>query len=243
MNAVPHISLVVPAFDEARLLPRLLASVERARECHPGGRAAVEVIVADNASTDATASIARAAGCRVVRVEKRRIGAVRNGGAALAQGRVLAFADADLVLHPDTFRVIDESMRGGGCVGGATGWRFERSSPGLAATRLLVRCLVTVPLRVEGGVVFCSREAFDEIGGYDEERDIAEDVAFFRALRACGRRRGQRIRVGTPAPAIVSTRKWDRHGDWHMFRMPLWPLLKRRSLRRIVDDYWYPVQR
>ena len=113
MNDVPHISLVVPAFDEARPLPRLLASVERARERHPGGSEAVEVIVADNASTDATASIARAAGCRVARVEKRRIGAVRNGGAALAQGRVLAFADADLVLHPDTIRVIDESMRGG----------------------------------------------------------------------------------------------------------------------------------
>jgi hypothetical protein len=41
----------------------------------------------------------------------------------------------------------------------------------------------------------------------------------------------------------VSTRKWDEHGDWHLFTMPLWPVLKWKSLRRIVDDYWYPDKR
>ena len=236
----PDLSLIIPAFEEARLLPRLLASVERARAHYAG---ALEVIVADNGSTDATVAIAGAAGCRVARVAKRRIGAVRNGGAAVARGALLAFADADLVLHPGTFAAIDACMKSGAYVGGATGWRFERSSFGLAATRLLVKCLVTVPFRVEGGVVFCAREAFEAIGGYNEDRDIAEDVEFFRAMRAWGRKRGLRTRLGTPAPATISTRKFDQHGDWHMFRMPLWPVLQRRSTRQIVDAYWYPERR
>jgi hypothetical protein len=41
----------------------------------------------------------------------------------------------------------------------------------------------------------------------------------------------------------VSTRKWDEHGDWHMFLMPFWPLVRRRSLRQIVDEYWYAEKR
>jgi glycosyltransferase involved in cell wall biosynthesis len=78
----PSISLVIPAYNEAELLPRLLGTVERARSRYRSGSSAVEVIVADNASTDGTGELARSRGCRVVRVEKRCIGAARNGGAA-----------------------------------------------------------------------------------------------------------------------------------------------------------------
>ena len=66
----PHISLIIPAYNEAELLPRLLDSVDTARAAYGG---TVEVIVADNASTDETAEIALQRGCRVARVEKRSI--------------------------------------------------------------------------------------------------------------------------------------------------------------------------
>ena len=88
----PRLSLVIPAWNEAALLPRLLASVATARtRWIQSGRDAnaIEVIVADNGSTDATATIAREAGCIVVPVEKRVIAASRNGGAAAAHGEIL----------------------------------------------------------------------------------------------------------------------------------------------------------
>ena len=242
VEASPHISLITPAYNEENYLPKLLASVQTARAQYRGGRDAVEVIVSDNCSTDATATIAQEAGCRVARVEKRRIGAVRNGGAALARGSVLAFVDADLVIHPDTFNAIDEAMRTGGYAGGATGWKMERKSLGLTATLFVARSIVGA-LGVDGGVMFCSREAFDAVGGYNSGKDIAEDVEFFRAIRAYGKKRGLRMKLGTGTPAVVSTRKFDQHGDWHMFTMALWPLLKRKSLRKIVDEYWYPEKR
>ena len=66
---MPRCSLVIPAYNEARLLPRLLDSVDAARSRYKGS---VQVIVADNASTDKTAAIAAARGCEVARVEKRR---------------------------------------------------------------------------------------------------------------------------------------------------------------------------
>lgn len=80
----PRIALVVPAYNESRLLPRLLDTVEAASERFPGGRDAIEVIVADNASTDDTATIAARRGCKVAAVSKRMIAAARNGGAGLA---------------------------------------------------------------------------------------------------------------------------------------------------------------
>lgn len=67
------ITLVVPARNEASLLPRLLDTVEDARRRYSRGREAIEVVVADNASTDGTDAIARDRGCRVVRVEERCI--------------------------------------------------------------------------------------------------------------------------------------------------------------------------
>jgi len=242
-SGVPAISLIIPAFNEEKLLPRLLESVGIAREQFRGGADAIEVIVADNASTDRTAEIARAAGCRVARVEKRRIGAVRNGGAAIARGLYLAFIDADIVIHPGSFNAIAGALAGGVHIAGATGWVFERTSLGLAATRFVARTLVTGILRMEGGIAFCTREAFDAIGGYNDDKDIAEDVEFMRALRAYGKPRGLSLKVGTGTPATVSTRKFDEHGDWHMFTMTLWPLIKWKTFRQIVDDYWYPQQR
>ena len=61
----PAISVIVPCHNEATLLPRLLASIEIARRAFHGDPAGIEVIIADNASTDGTAAIAASAGCRV----------------------------------------------------------------------------------------------------------------------------------------------------------------------------------
>ena len=74
-------SLIIPAYNEEAFLPHLLKTVEKARINYPGGAKKIEVMVADNSSTDATAEIARLHGCRVVKVEKRAIAAARNGGA------------------------------------------------------------------------------------------------------------------------------------------------------------------
>lgn len=94
----PQLSLVIPAYNEAAMLPRLLSSIAIAkmssRSCLH-----LEVIVADNASTDETAQLAAAAGARVVPVERRCIASARNGGAAAAGGDLLAFVDADSLVH------------------------------------------------------------------------------------------------------------------------------------------------
>ena len=58
-------SVVIPAFNEEQYLPRLLVSIEAARTNYSGGGEEVEVIVADNDSTDRTAEVAATHDARV----------------------------------------------------------------------------------------------------------------------------------------------------------------------------------
>jgi glycosyltransferase involved in cell wall biosynthesis len=246
VNDEIRISLVIPAYNEAELLPRLLDSVEAARQSYRHGRAAIEVIVVDNGSTDLTAAIAADRGCVVTRVEERRIASARNGGARHAVGEILAFVDADMQVHQQTFNAIEDSLGTGRVVAGATGVRLERWSLGIALTYALFMILVW-SLRMDTGVVFCRREDFETIGGYDERRFFAEDVQFLMDLRRVGRRRGQRLVRLRTVKALASCRKFDIHGDWHYFTdlFRLVPLMLRspKATNEFAEKYWYGDQR
>ncbi len=245
-NNVPRFSLIIPAYNEEAYLPALLNSVETARTCYADGPDAIEVVVVDNQSTDATADLARSNGCRVVREDKRVIAAVRNTGARNAHGHVLVFVDADNIMHPDTFNAIDKSLSTGKVIAGATGVKMQRMSLGIAVTFALMVPLVWLT-RMDTGVVFCRREDFETIGGYNEELLFAEDVQLLWDLMRLGRKQGRKLSRITSARAIFSTRKFDKHGDWHYMWMP-WRLLygllfSRSSLNNFARKYWYPDQR
>lgn len=212
------ISLVIPAHNEAKLLPRLLDTIDVARDRFAGGRDQIEVIVADNGSTDDTAAIAASRGCVVAPVEKRMIAAARNGGAAVATAPILCFVDADMQIHPGTFNAIDAAMANPRFVGGATGVTMERWSLGIAVTYSMILPLVWLT-NMDTGVVFMRRADFVATGGYPEERHYAEDVAFLWKLIRLGRSRGQRMTRLRAFKSIASTRKFDKYGDWHYFWM------------------------
>src|SRR6478672_7273663 len=162
---MPRISLVIPAFNEEEFLPALLDSVDLARARYARGPREIEVIVADNSSTDLTASIARSRGCMVAHVDKPVIAASRNGGASIATGDIVAFVDADSTIHPETFNVIDETMSSPKVVAGATSARFSRTSLGIAATTLMGQ-IVFFLANLDIGVVFCRRDDWEAVGGY-----------------------------------------------------------------------------
>ncbi len=236
------ISVVVPAYNEAAHLPTLVASLRAAEERSP---VPVEVIVADNDSGDATAAVARELGCRVAHVEQRAIAAARNGGAAIARHGRLAFVDADMVVHPDTFAVVDRLLRRDDVIGGVTRVTYERWSIGIALTYAAVFPVVRA-MGVDTGVVFCRRVDFEEVGGFDTSRRIAEDVDLQRRLIRLGKGRGQRWVHAPEVRAVSSTRKFDEHGDFHGLGLGLRlaaGLVFRRSVAdRVIDRYWYDAR-
>jgi glycosyltransferase involved in cell wall biosynthesis len=227
------------------LLPRLLDSVDVARRrwIEAGHAAdAIEVILADNGSIDATVRIASERGCKVATIEKRVIAALRNGGAAIASGEILAFIDADSIVHPNSFIALAVAMANPRTAGGTSGVVRERWSIGIALTYAMVLPVVWLT-GFDTGLVFWRRTDFEALGGYDEHRMVAEDLDFLVRLRRLGRTRGQRLLRLRRIKAITSTRKFDQHGDLHYFtRMPAqdWRLLRDRSaLNDFARRYWY----
>ncbi len=244
-HAVPQFSLIIPVYNEAKYLPRLLDSVAVARWRYSADPAAVEVLVVDNMSTDRTNELARERGCQTLTEPRRVIAAVRNTGAAAARGDVLVFVDADSELHPETFTRIDAALASDSIVGGATRITMDRWGAGIAVSF----ALLSLGSRVTGwdtGAVFCRRESFVAVGGFDERLVFAEDLAFIRALRRFGRARGQRFVRLRGARAITSVRKFDQFGDWG------WPIANAKVLwltlvhspraRRLVERHWYKAR-
>lgn len=245
----PRISMIVPAYNEEDYLPRLFKSIAEARARYRHGEDAIEVIIGDNASTDRTAEVARDAGCKVAYVEKRMIGAARNGAVAISTGEVLFFCDADMEIHPDTFNAIDDVMSSGKAAVGMTGIRPERWT-----LRGRVVAVVLLPLflfsRVAGwelGPIFCRREDFDAIGAYSEEKAFGEDMKFLVDLKKLGRPRGRRFVRCKGVPARHSIRKGEQHGFFEVARFTvkytLWNLFRRGRTKERNDEwirrFWY----
>ena len=236
------ISLIVPAYNEEKYLPSLIDSVEKARKYFSFGPSSIEVIVVDNQSTDDTSAVASENGCLVVQEKKRIIAAVRNTGARIAQGEILAFTDADNILHPETFNEIEKALSSSKVLGGATGVRSDRMSLGIACAYAIVVTMVWAT-GMDTGVVFCRARDFRNVGGYNESYLFGEDVDFLWRLIKYGRGRGQRLVRIKKCKAINSTRKFDQFGEWHYVRLVfkyLWSLIIRSySIDNFAHTYWY----
>lgn len=95
----PLVSIVIPAHNEAHLVGGCITSVF----ANDWPRDQLEVFVIDHQSSDATATIAQAAGARVIhQTRDKKIGAIRNAGLNAARGEFVAYVDADCTV-PQTW--------------------------------------------------------------------------------------------------------------------------------------------
>jgi hypothetical protein len=87
-----ELTILMPCLDEAETLATCIA---KARGFLDRSGIAGEVLIADNGSRDGSPAIARAAGARVIAVERRGYGAALSAGIAAAHGRWVIMGDAD----------------------------------------------------------------------------------------------------------------------------------------------------
>jgi glycosyltransferase involved in cell wall biosynthesis len=121
-STAPRVSVVIPARNEAHNLGRTLAALFK--QAPPGVE--LEVIVADDGSTDDTAAVACEAGARVIPSSHDADaaggspGAARNRGAAATTGDPIVFLDADCEPTPGWLTaLLDAHMAGSQVVGGS----------------------------------------------------------------------------------------------------------------------------
>lgn len=173
----PSISVVIPTWCEAE---RVALAVARAAEI------ADEVIVADAASPDDTASVARRAGARVV-IAPRGRGAQMHAGALAAKGDVLLFLHADAALDVSARQAIRAAMASPEAVGGSFAIRYE---PGTLAARLF--SWAADARRRWFGVfygdsgLFLRRSVYESLGGF-AQIPLFEDYELIRRMGARGR--------------------------------------------------------
>lgn len=180
------ISFVVPAHNEQACLGRTLQAI------HESARAVgqpYEIIVVDDASTDATAEIALQNNARVVSVNHRQIAATRNSGGRAARGERFLFVDADTTANPravaSALRYLDKGAVGGG----APTWFDYTDAVPLCIRPLgfLARIIPKLVGFTGGAFMFCTREAFHATGGFNERLYWAEEGSFALRLKREGR--------------------------------------------------------
>jgi len=178
------ISFIIPAYNEELLIGQTLRAIN-------GSVGAVgerfEVIVADDASNDRTAAIALEHGARVVRSGHRQIAATRNAGARAASGEMLLFVDADTTVTSAAVRGAIRAMRRG-AVGGGCAFRFDGRVPlhGRIMAAVARPLYHTLGL-ASGCFLFCTRQAFSDVGGFDESLYASEEATMSWRLGRLGR--------------------------------------------------------
>jgi glycosyltransferase involved in cell wall biosynthesis len=201
------ISIIVPAFNEERLLGQSLEHIKASAAAFATRAWESELIVCNNNSTDQTPAIAQAAGAQVIFEPINQIARARNAGAAAASGDWLLFIDADSHPTPELFSDVADQIQSGKCLAGGATVRLEGDYP--LARRIIGvwNSISRVCRLMAGSFIFCQTQAFREIGGFSKELFASEEIDLSKRLKKLARKRGKKIVILTRHPLLTSARK------------------------------------
>jgi glycosyltransferase involved in cell wall biosynthesis len=173
------ISIIIPAYNEEKVLPRLLKSIKMQKY------SPLEIIIADANSTDKTKKIGKEFKCRVVKGGMPAIG--RNRGAKIAKNELLLFLDADVQL-PKNFikKAVSEFYSRKIDVAGVNIHPISNKTKDKLlhqAYNLFQNLTNKIDPLIPGACIFVKSDVFKKLKGFDEKIIIAEDHAFARKAK------------------------------------------------------------
>jgi glycosyltransferase involved in cell wall biosynthesis len=239
------ISIVIPAFNEERLLGASLKQIKSAAGAFTTRGWEVELIVCDNNSTDRTSEIAYAAGADVVFEPVNQIGRARNSGAAAASGDWLVFVDADSHPSAELFADVAEQILSGKCLAGGATVRLDENHLVGGLITGIWNCTSRIWKLLAGSFIFCDAAAFRKIGGFSKELFVAEELELSQRLKKMAKETGKRIIILHRHPLVTSARKMKlykaREHLWFLSRVIF---SQGRQLRnRDAAHLWYDGRR
>jgi len=204
------LSIVVPAYNEERLLAGSLAAIRSAAAAFDAD--GWELIVCDNNSRDRTAEIARAAGATVVFEPHNQIARARNRGASIAAGEWLLFVDADSTPSRALLEDLKGAIQSGRVLGGGSTVAADEDVLSVRAALALWNALSRGLHWAAGAFVYCEAAAFRSIGGFSEELYASEELELSGRLKRLARAQGREFRILHRHPLRTSARKLHLYG-------------------------------
>ncbi len=186
------VSVIVPVYNRAHEIGACLASLLALD--HPR----IEIIAADDGSTDDTVSAVRRHGVNIAALScNQGQSAARNAGVRAANGDIIAFTDSDCIADPGWISELIPffedpriALVGGfvdACYTASALDRYEAvKSPLNMGDKPVIGAGRESVLYVPACNMLVRKEAFDQVGGFDETRRVGEDVDLCWRLKKQG---------------------------------------------------------
>jgi len=197
------LSIVIPTLNEENYLPRLLNCLKKQNFKD------YEIIVADAESKDKTREIAKNFGCKVVSGGLPAKG--RNQGAKFAQGDLLLFLDADIILPENSLEKLlrefkDRNLKVAGC--------FLQSQSENKIVRFLYHLIYNGPILLleqvfphASGFILIKKDLHQRIKGFDEGIKMSEDHSYVREASESGK-----FGILKSITVFISPRRFEQEG-------------------------------
>ncbi|HZV34388.1 MAG TPA: glycosyltransferase [Verrucomicrobiae bacterium] len=239
------ISIVVPAFNEEKLLAASLASIRNAMTAFAGQGIESELIVCDNNSTDRTAEIAREAKATVVFEPVNQIGRARNKGAEAATGEWLIFVDADSHPNKELFADTAAAILSGKYLYGGCTVKLDHPYPVASVVVEFWNWISRTCKYAAGSFIFCETAAFREIGGFDANLYVGEEIDLSKKFKRLARKKGRRGIILRAHPLVTSARKMHLYTSREHVRFLLRTVLRGGGTLRKREEChtWYDGRR
>lgn len=201
-NLSKKVSVIIPARNEEKFI---LNTIEKYRsQDYP-----LEIVVVVNNSNDKTYEIANGKADKILNFpEKIGVSMARNEGAKAAIGDIFIFSDADSYLENGAVKKIIEGLDentigsplGRECGKSFRGWLFFLAKNWMHRLKIYNGVI--------DGVLFCRRNIFLKINGFDKNKKIAEFVDFINRAKSAG----AKYKLFTNCYAITSLRRYQEQG-------------------------------
>ena len=232
--ATTDVSIIVPTWNEEKYLAKCLDAL-----VNQSWHGSWEIIVVDGGSTDGTVGVAENYANRVLIEPNMRVGAARNAGARKARGEILAFIDADTIANPRWLEAITRAFHEESMAVGVTGptLPYDGQLYDIITYRLWTIYLQRILLHFEMPHVIgfnCAyrRAPFLQVGGFDEENVMSEDIKLAHKIRRYGK-----IRFDRHMSALTSARRFRRYGRIYIAGLYIMNGFSTLLLNRSHSDY------
>ncbi len=239
------ISIIVPAFNEEKLIAQSLAAMKDAAAAFTDRGWAWELVVCDNNSKDRTSEIAQAAGARVVFEPKNQISRARNTGASIAQGEWFLFVDADSHPSKELLGDLADTITAGRSLGGGASVKLDQDIGRAGAIVEFWNKLSRWQKWAAGSFVYCEASAFRELNGFSLELFASEEIEFSQRLKKLAKARGREVIILKKYPLITSARKAHLYTKGEHIRFMLRTVFSRGKTLKNADTaaIWYDGRR